>query len=65
LKEVESWVKYFIWSRDISKRKMATVFWDKLCMPFSEGVLEIRSLTTLNEASNTKLCWDLKNSKEH
>ncbi|XP_058775629.1 uncharacterized protein LOC131649906 [Vicia villosa] len=36
-----------------------TVAWSKVCRPFSEGGLNIRSLTTLNEASNLKLCWDM------
>ena len=64
LKDIECWVRNFIWSGDVSKRKMVTISWNKICKPYLEGGLGLRSLTTLNEAANLKLCWDLKNSKE-
>ena len=64
LKEVEAWIRNFIWSGDISKRKLVTVSWWKVFNPYSEGSLRLRSLYTLNEATNLKLCWDLKNSNE-
>jgi len=64
LKEVEAWVRNFILSGDISKRKLVTVSWRKVCKPFSEGGLGLRSLYTVNEAANLKMCWDLKNSNE-
>lgn len=41
-----------------------TVSWRKVCKPYSEGGLGLRSLYTLNEAANLKFCWDLKNSNE-
>jgi len=64
LKEVEAWICNFIWSGDISKRKLVTVSWRKVCKPYSEGGLGLRFLYTLNEAANLKMCWDLKNSSE-
>jgi hypothetical protein len=64
LKDLERWIKNFIWSGDLDKRKLVTVAWKKVCRPLSEGGLGIRSLITLNEASNLKLCWDLLNSQE-
>ena len=64
LKDIEKWCRNFIWSGDIEKRKMVTVSWYTVCKPLEEGGLGLRSLTTLNEASNLKLCWDLINSTE-
>jgi len=64
LKEVESWIRNFIWSGDIAKRKLVTVSWKKTCKTFAEGGLGLRSLTTLNDSTNLKLCWDLLNFKE-
>jgi hypothetical protein len=49
---------------DIEKRKMVTVAWHKVCKPYDEGGLGIRSLTALNCASNLKFCWELHNSDE-
>lgn len=64
LKEIESWTRNFIWSGDITKRKLVTVSWKKTCKPLTEGGLGIRSLTLLNESTNLKLCWDMLNSQE-
>jgi hypothetical protein len=64
LKSIETWARNFIWSGDISKRKLVTVSWKKVCMPYSEGGLGLRSLISLNEASNLKLCWELLHSDE-
>lgn len=64
LKDIETWTRNFIWSGDISKRKLVTVSWKNTCKPLSEGGLGIRSLYTLNESTNLKLCWDLLNSQE-
>jgi hypothetical protein len=64
LKDLERCIKNFIWSGDITQRKLVTVAWKKLCRPFNEGGLGLRSLIKINEASNLKLCWILLNSDE-
>lgn len=64
LNDLEKWIRNFIWSGDVDKRKLVTVSWYKSCKPLSQGGLGIRSLTSLNEATNLKLCWDLRNSSE-
>jgi hypothetical protein len=64
LRDLERWIKNFIWSGDINQRKLVTVAWKKVCKPLAQGGLSIRSLVTLNEASNLKLCWELFNSQE-
>jgi hypothetical protein len=64
LRDIERWMKFFIWSGDINKRKLVTVAWKKVCATFEEGGLNVRSLNALNEATNIKLCWDLLQSQE-
>jgi mannosylglycoprotein endo-beta-mannosidase len=63
LKKIEKCIRNFIWSGDIDKRKLVTTSWKKICRPFSQGGLNLRSLTKLNTASNLKLCWTLLNSQ--
>jgi hypothetical protein len=63
LKDMEKCIRNFIWSGDIDKRKLVTVSWEKLCRPYSQGGLNLRSLTKLNSATNLKLCWSLLNSQ--
>lgn len=40
------------------------VSWHRICKPYDEGGLGIRSMTTFNEATNLKLGWDMLNSNE-
>lgn len=47
IKELEVWFINFLWSRDVSKRKLVHVAWYKVCRPVPEGGLNIRSLATL------------------
>jgi hypothetical protein len=60
IKDLEMCFRNFIWSGDITKRKLVTVSWAKVCKLLAE-----RGLVKLNEASNLKLCWDLFHSSEH
>jgi len=55
IKQVEQKIRNFIWSGDQDKRKLVTIAWKKLCRPFSQGGLNIRSLDSLNNATNLKL----------
>jgi hypothetical protein len=61
---MEQWIRNFICSGDISKKKLVTVAWRKVCTPFNEGGLGVKSLVCLNEAFNLNLCWTLLNSDE-
>jgi hypothetical protein len=63
INEVERNIRNFIWSGDPDKRKLVTVAWKKICRPIAQGGLNIRSLSSLNKASNLKLCWTLLNSQ--
>jgi hypothetical protein len=63
IKDLEKYIRNFIWSGDIDKRKLVSVSWKKMCLPFSQGGLNLRSLSKLNSATNLKLCWSLINSQ--
>jgi hypothetical protein len=65
LRDLEKCIRNFIWSGDSTKRKLVVVSWKKMCRPYDEGGLGIRSLVKLNEASNLKMCWNLANSDEN
>lgn len=64
LKDIEKWIRNFIWSGDTTTRKLVTVAWKKMCKPYLEGGLGLRSIISLNEAYNLKLCWDMMQSNE-
>jgi hypothetical protein len=63
LKNLEKCIRNFIWSGDIERRKLVTTSWKKICRPLSQGGLNLRSLISLNKASNLKICWSLFNSQ--
>jgi hypothetical protein len=54
IKDLEKWIRNFLWSGDVNKKKLVTVAWHKVCTPFHEGGLGIRSLSKVNEAANLK-----------
>jgi len=64
IRDIERCIKNFIVSGDITKRKLVTISWKKICKSYEEGGLGLRSLITINEAYNLKNCWNLFNSKE-
>lgn len=64
LKDIEKWIRNFIWCGDTTKRKLVTVAWKKMCKPYLESSLGLRYIVSLNEAFNLKLCWDMMQSNE-
>ena len=62
IKELERGIRNFIWSSDKDNRKMVTVAWKKMCRPMKQGGLSLRSLQSLNSATNLHLCWTLLKS---
>lgn len=64
LKTIEITYRYFIWSGDINYRKMVTISWKKVYSSYANEGLGIRSLLSLNEATNLKLGWDMMASDE-
>ncbi|KAF6158338.1 hypothetical protein GIB67_022418 [Kingdonia uniflora] len=57
IKEGDSILSNFIWIGDPTKRKRITLRWEKLCKPFNEGGLGIRSLREVNNVMLYKLNW--------
>jgi len=55
LRDMEKWIRNFIWSGDTGKKQLVTVSWKKVCVDKDEGGLGIRSLICLNQATNLKL----------
>jgi len=64
LKTIEKWIRNFLWSGEINKRKLVTVSWKKVYKPYKKGGLRIRSLICLNGSFNLKLCWDILHSQQ-
>lgn len=64
LKSVDRWVRNIVWSGDIHTKNVITVAWHKVCVPFNEGGLGLRSLRSINDAAILKLSWDFKSSKD-
>jgi hypothetical protein len=62
IKDLERWMRNFIWSGDVNKRKLVTVAWHKVCLPIKEGGLGVRSLSKVNKGANLKLCWEMLQS---
>ncbi|PNX55034.1 hypothetical protein L195_g048658, partial [Trifolium pratense] len=62
IKDLEKLMRNFLWSGDMNARKLVTVPWHIVCSTLDEGGLGVRSLSSLNQASNLKLIWDLMNS---
>lgn len=63
IKDLEKWMRNFIWSGDVNTRKLVTVAWHKTCYPLKECGLGIRYLSKINEAADLKLCWELSHSQ--
>jgi hypothetical protein len=64
LKDLEKYIRNFIWSGNSDKRKLVTVSWKKICRPLDQGGLNIRSLCGLNNATNLQLWWSMLHSQK-
>jgi len=63
LKDLEKSIRNFVWSGDKDMRKLVTVSWKKVCRPLKQGGLNLRSLISLNNATNLKMCWNMLHSQ--
>lgn len=63
LKDLEKAMRNFIWSGDKDKGKLIYVSWKKVCRPYAQGGLNLRSFISLNQATNLKFCWNMLKSK--
>jgi hypothetical protein len=59
LKRLDRWIKNFIWSGDIHTRKICTVAWSQVCLPWDAGGLDLKSTRNINDSLLLLLCWKL------
>jgi len=51
--------KNFVWSGDIFTRKICTVSWNQVCLPWEFGGLDLKSTRTINSSLLLHLSWKL------
>jgi hypothetical protein len=64
IKTLDMWIRNFIWSGDVTTRKICTVAWKKIGRPLDEGGLDIRSLVQMNDSLLLLLCWRFFSSND-
>ncbi|MCH80766.1 putative ribonuclease H protein, partial [Trifolium medium] len=64
LKKLDTWVRNFVWSGDVTTRKICTVSWIRVCTPYSNGGLDLRALSNINASLMLLLCWKLCSNNE-
>ncbi|XP_026451725.1 uncharacterized protein LOC113352064 [Papaver somniferum] len=64
IKICEKIIRNFLWTGDSEVRKHDTLGWSKVCAPFTEGGLGIRSLEVINKDLLMKMMWNFMNSSD-
>jgi hypothetical protein len=64
LKQMDRWILNFIWSGDVVTKKICMVAWSKVCKPYDEGGLNVRSLNHINDSLLLHLCWRFFSSND-
>jgi hypothetical protein len=59
LKMLDRWIKKFIWSGDIFTRKICTVKWNVVCLPWDAGGLDLKPTTLINDSLLLHLSWKM------
>ena len=59
LHDLHRWIKNFIWSGDVNTRKLCTVSWKVMCLPWEAGGLDLKPTRLVNEALMLQLSWIL------
>ncbi|CAN6545200.1 unnamed protein product [Malus baccata var. baccata] len=57
LRSLSRCARNFIWSGDVTSKKLVTVSWHQICAPKNEGDLGLRDLGSLNTTALLKLGW--------
>lgn len=58
LKELDSAIRNFLWTGDVSQRGNVMVAWSRCCAPKSKGGLGMKSLVTMKKAYLLRFTWD-------
>lgn len=56
---LDQWIKKFVWSGDIFTRKIYTVSWKQICLPWESGGLDLKSTRSTNSTLLLHLSWKL------
>jgi len=56
---LDRWFKNFVWSGGINTRKICTVSWNKVCLPWDSGGLDLKSTRSINASLLLHLSWNL------
>jgi len=56
---LDRWINNFIWSGDINTRKICTVAWSKVCLPWDVGGLDLKSTRHINDSLLLHFSWKL------
>ncbi|XP_057790938.1 uncharacterized protein LOC131008050 [Salvia miltiorrhiza] len=57
IKDLDQKCRNFLWSGDTKKRAVCPVSWDRVCTPWEEGGLGVRSFDNMNKSFLMKLAW--------
>jgi len=59
LQLLDRWMEFFVWSRDIFTRKICTVKWSVVCLPWDSGGLDLKPTTLINNSLLLHLSWKI------
>jgi len=59
LNMLDRWINFFIWSGDIHTRKICTVSWKQVCLPWDSDGLDLKSTRSINSSLLLHLSWHL------
>jgi zinc-binding in reverse transcriptase/Reverse transcriptase-like len=64
INKVTSLLRKFFWGKLDRKRYLAFIAWDKICLPYEEGGLNVKDLRRMNDAILLKLVWQIASRQE-
>lgn len=62
-KSLDRWIKKFIWSGDVNTKKVCTVAWKTVCLPWEASGLNLKSTRSINDSLFLHLSWKLMAEK--
>jgi Reverse transcriptase (RNA-dependent DNA polymerase) len=62
--KLTSLLRKFFWGKLDKQRYLAMISWEKICLPFEEGGLDVKDLRTMNNALLLKLVWQVASGQD-